>query len=58
MNVLPCYVCYIAHSIFFTDAIVQTQCNAMELTNKIVQEQAEDMKQKLEILSSKEVVNL
>ena len=42
---------------FFTDAIVRAQCDAMESTNKLLQEQAEDMKHKLGLLSSKEVVN-
>ena len=40
----------------FSDGIVQMQSDAMNLTNQIVQEQTEDMKQKLEGLSSKEMV--
>ena len=38
------------------DGIVQMQADAMNLTNRIVQEQTEDMRQKLEFLSSKEMV--
>jgi len=37
------------------DGIVQMQSDAMNLTNQIVQEQTEDMKQMLEDLSSKEM---